>query len=234
MSLVQLIAAALPQTQCTRCGEPDCASYAQAIVAGAAINRCPPGGEQGIRILAELTGRPSLPLDPAHGLEGPRHMAWIDEASCIGCTLCIAACPVDAIVGAPKRMHTVLEPWCTGCELCVPVCPVDCIHLDAVTAERTGWAAWSPQQANEALDRYQRHQARLAQNSAREHTRLAARAAVPAVSLPEAQSAGAAPESEPTPTSPSPSPSPLLSPAPAELQATILAALARSRARRGI
>lgn len=168
------IDAALPQTQCTRCGEPDCASYARAIDEGAAINRCPPGGEVGIARLAALTGRPPLPLDPDHGAEGPRVLAWIDESSCIGCTLCIQACPVDCIVGAPKRMHTIVEPLCTGCELCLPACPVDCIHLDVATPGRTGWAAWSEAQADEARARYQARQARLARDAEEEAQRLAA------------------------------------------------------------
>ena len=118
----------LPQTQCTRCGYPDCAGYAQAIAAGeAAINQCPPGGAEGVARLARLTGLPALPLNPDFGTEAPRTVAVIDEAWCIGCTLCIKACPTDAIVGSNKLMHTVIEPYCTGCELCLPVCPVDCI-----------------------------------------------------------------------------------------------------------
>ena len=150
------VLAVLPQTQCTRCGYPDCAAYAQAIANdGAAINQCPPGGAEGIARLAAITGQPVLPLNPAHGDEGPRHVAWIDEAWCIGCTLCIKACPVDCIVGGNKRMHTVIESQCTGCELCIPACPVDCIALDNVTGERTGWDAWSPCEAEAARERYE-------------------------------------------------------------------------------
>jgi electron transport complex protein RnfB len=157
-SLFSRIHAALPQTQCTRCGYPDCAAYAQAIAAGeAAINQCPPGGTQGIERLAAITGLPALPLNPANGTEGPRSVAIIDEAWCIGCTLCIKACPTDAILGSNKMMHTVIEPYCTGCELCIPVCPVDCISLENVTGERTGWSAWSQKQAGLALDRYDFH-----------------------------------------------------------------------------
>ena len=148
--------AVLPQTQCTRCGFPDCAAYAQAIVAGeAAINQCPPGGLDGVRRLAALTGQPVLPLNPDNGSEGPRPVVFIDEAWCIGCTLCIKACPVDAIVGANKLMHTVIEPYCTGCELCLPVCPVDCIELENVSGSATGWAAWSQAQADQARHRYE-------------------------------------------------------------------------------
>lgn len=150
------IHAALPQTQCTRCGYPDCAGYAQAIAAGEAeINRCPPGGAEGVARLAALTGRPALALDPDHGIEGPRAVAVIDEAWCIGCTLCIEVCPTDAILGSNKRMHTVVERYCTGCELCVPVCPVDCINLENVTQDRSGWQAWSQAEAAQALDRYE-------------------------------------------------------------------------------
>lgn len=153
---------ALPQTQCTRCGYPDCAGYAQAVAEGtAAINQCPPGGAEGIERLARLTGRPLLPLDAQFGTEGPRAMAVIDEAWCIGCTLCLDACPTDAIVGMNKRMHTVIEAHCTGCELCIPVCPVDCIALEDATPGRTGWAAWSKAQADAALARHALHQARL-------------------------------------------------------------------------
>ncbi|MDM0086877.1 MULTISPECIES: RnfABCDGE type electron transport complex subunit B [unclassified Variovorax] len=153
---------ALPQTQCTRCGYPDCAGYAQAVAEGeAAINQCPPGGAEGVARLAQLTGRPLRPLDAQFGTEGPRAMAVIDEAWCIGCTLCLDACPTDAIVGMNKRMHTVIEAHCTGCELCIPVCPVDCIALEDATPGRTGWAAWSKTQADAALGRYALHQARL-------------------------------------------------------------------------
>lgn len=167
--LARRIDAALPQTQCTRCGFPDCAAYANAIAAGeAAINQCPPGGEKGIALLAALTGQPALPLNPDNGFEGPLTLAVIDENWCIGCTLCIKACPTDAIVGTHKRMHTVIEPYCTGCELCIPVCPVDCISLEPVSGERTGWEAWTPQQAEQARSRYEARRIRLARE-AREH-----------------------------------------------------------------
>lgn len=152
---------ALPQTQCTRCGYPDCQAYADAIAhEGAAINRCPPGGAEGVARLASLTGTPALPLDPTCGNEGPRAMAVIDEAWCIGCTLCLDACPTDAIVGIHKRMHTVIETHCTGCELCIPVCPVDCISLENETPGRSGWQAWSKAQADAALARYTVHRQR--------------------------------------------------------------------------
>jgi electron transport complex protein RnfB len=161
-TLVEALLDALPQTQCTRCGYADCRAYAQAIASeGADINRCPPGGQEGVARLARLTGRPAPALDPACGREGPRALAIVDEAWCIGCALCLAACPVDAIVGAAKRMHTVIDDLCTGCELCIPVCPVDCISLVAVTGARTGWQAWSAAQADEARARYARHAARL-------------------------------------------------------------------------
>lgn len=153
---------ALPQTQCTRCGYPDCASYARAIVEQQApINQCPPGGAQGIARLAALTGKTALPLNPEFGAEQARTVVWIDEQWCIGCTLCIKACPVDAIVGTHKHMHTVLEADCTGCELCIPVCPVDCIELEIVTGDATGWDAWTSEQAQQARERYDRHQARV-------------------------------------------------------------------------
>lgn len=170
--LAQRIDAALPQTQCTRCGYPDCAAYAQAIAAGeAAINQCPPGGAEGIARLAAITGQPAMPLNPDNGIDGPLTLAVIDEAWCIGCTLCIKACPTDAIVGSNKCMHTVIEPYCTGCELCIPVCPVDCISLEVVSGERTGWHAWSTEQADLARGRYQARQLRL-QREAREHDAL--------------------------------------------------------------
>lgn len=155
-ALAARIDAVLPQTQCTRCGYPDCAGYAQAVASGAAaINQCPPGGVEGIARLARATGLPTLPLNPANGVEGARGVAVIDEDWCIGCTLCITACPTDAILGSNKLMHTVIEPCCTGCELCVPACPVDCISMENVTHELTGWAAWSQSQADEARHRYE-------------------------------------------------------------------------------
>lgn len=141
-TLTERIDALLPQTQCTRCGYPACRPYAEAIARGEApINRCPPGGDAGIRALAALTGMPVVPLDPACGEEAPPTIALIDEEVCIGCTKCIQACPVDAIVGAAKLMHTVVPELCTGCELCIPPCPVDCIamipaHVDARRASR--------------------------------------------------------------------------------------------------
>ncbi len=162
-SLAERLNDALPQTQCTRCGYPSCREYAQAMAnSTAAINRCPPGGQEGIVRLARITGLPPLPLDETCGVEGPRSVAWIVEAHCIGCTLCIKACPVDCIVGAPKRMHTIIESDCTGCELCIPVCPVDCIALDVVTPARAGWNAWSPELANQARRHHEARQARIA------------------------------------------------------------------------
>jgi Na+-translocating ferredoxin:NAD+ oxidoreductase subunit B len=153
--------AALPQTQCTRCGYPDCAAYADAIaLQGVPINQCPPGGAEGIARLSAITGQPALALNPANGAEGPRAVAVIDEAWCIGCTLCLDACPTDAIFGSNKLMHTVIEMHCTGCELCIPVCPVDCISLENVTGKQTAWAAWSEAQAETALSRYTIHSAR--------------------------------------------------------------------------
>ncbi|MES2531625.1 MAG: RnfABCDGE type electron transport complex subunit B [Pseudomonadota bacterium] len=160
-ALVARIDAALPQTQCTRCGYPDCHAYAKAIAEEEApINRCPPGGAEGIDRLARLTGRPIDALDPAFGLEGPRAMAVIDEAWCIGCTLCLDACPTDAILGIHKRMHTVIEAHCTGCELCIPVCPVDCISLEDASPGLSGWQAWSQPQADAARHRYALHTTR--------------------------------------------------------------------------
>jgi electron transport complex protein RnfB len=161
LSLAERIDAVLPQTQCTRCGYADCRAYADAIAdEGADINRCPPGGLEGVARLAALTGRPASALDPACGAEGPRAMAVIDEAWCIGCTLCLDACPTDAILGVSKRMHTVAEPHCTGCELCIPVCPVDCISLEVETPGRSGWNAWSAAQADAARGRYLAHRQR--------------------------------------------------------------------------
>lgn len=212
--LAERLHAALPQTQCTRCGYPDCAAYAEAMAAGeAGINQCPPGGAEGIARLAALTGRPAIPLDPANGAEGPRTVAVIDEDWCIGCTLCLAACPTDAILGGNKRMHTVIEPYCTGCELCVPVCPVDCIRLENVTGERTGWQAWSPVQAQQALERYGWHQERQQRESAEQAARLEAKARAKLADLPAHTRDATGPELE-------------------RKRSVIEAALARARARR--
>lgn len=167
MSLAAQLLAVLPQTQCTRCGFPDCAGYAHAMAdQQGPINQCPPGGEEGIRRLAKLTGQAPVPLNPAFGQEGPRSLVWIDENWCIGCTLCIEACPVDAIIGTHKRMHTVLEEFCTGCELCLPVCPVDCMHLENVSGDMSGWDAWSQPLADQAKERYEKRNSRLSNQSA--------------------------------------------------------------------
>jgi Na+-translocating ferredoxin:NAD+ oxidoreductase subunit B len=163
-ALAQRLNDALPQTQCTRCGYPSCRDYANAMAhEGVAINRCPPGGAEGIERLAQIAQRPTLPMDSSCGHEGPRRVAWVMESHCIGCTLCIKACPVDCIVGAPKRMHTVIEALCTGCELCIPVCPVDCIALEDVTPSLSGWSAWSTTQATAARTHFETRNRRRAQ-----------------------------------------------------------------------
>jgi electron transport complex protein RnfB len=159
--LVDRIDAALPQTQCTRCGHAGCLPYAEAVAAGEPINRCPPGGPALIAALATITGRTPLPLDGDYGSHGPLTVARIDEAQCIGCVLCIAACPVDAIAGGPKRMHAVIDAWCTGCALCIPPCPVDCIALVAAGRE------WSAEDARAARDRHRSHQAARSRRDAR-------------------------------------------------------------------
>jgi Na+-translocating ferredoxin:NAD+ oxidoreductase subunit B len=128
--LVRRLDALLPQTQCTKCGYAGCRPYAEALAAGEAdVNQCPPGGDETIAELAAALAREKKPLNPLNGPFRPPQVAVIDEAACIGCTKCIQACPVDAIVGASKAMHTVIASWCTGCELCIPPCPVDCIAL---------------------------------------------------------------------------------------------------------
>lgn len=216
--LAERLNAALPQTQCTRCGYPDCAAYAEAMASGeAAINQCPPGGAEGVRRLAAITGLPALPLNPANGTEGPRAMAVIDENWCIGCTLCLKACPTDAIMGSNKMMHTVIEPWCTGCELCIPVCPVDCISLENVTGARTGWDAWSPQQAGTARTRYEFHNRRYPKESAASPVAAGSAQPLPAEDRPAAP-APASPTGDNTAE---------------RKRAVIEAALARARAKRG-
>lgn len=189
-SLADRIDAALPQTQCTRCGYPACRPYAEAVARGeAAINQCPPGGEDGVHALAALTGRPLLPLDPHYGREAPPLLALIDETVCIGCTKCIQACPVDAIVGASKKMHTVITAECTGCELCLPPCPVDCIDLVAA-APRPLARGEVLARAAHARMRYEARNARLArEHEAAERRRrgpVQAEAPAEAVSAPSA------------------------------------------------
>jgi electron transport complex protein RnfB len=163
----------LPQTQCTRCGYAGCRPYADAIAGGEAqINQCPPGGQATIDALARLLDRPALALNPAHGVEAPVRIAFIDESRCIGCARCLAPCPVDAIVGAAKYMHTVLVARCTGCELCLPPCPVDCIEMRAAAG-----AATDPM-LNRA--RFAAHTARLIDRAAQRQRVLdAKKAAVP-------------------------------------------------------
>ena len=135
--LVDKIDGILPQTQCGQCGYPGCRPYAEAIAKSEAeINLCPPGGMEGVRRLADLLGREVKPLDAE---EKPKAVAFIDEATCIGCTLCIQACPVDAIVGAAKQMHTIVADLCTGCELCIAPCPADCIAMVPVRETVESW-----------------------------------------------------------------------------------------------
>ncbi|PWF39051.1 electron transport complex subunit RsxB [Massilia glaciei] len=167
----------LPQTQCTKCGYPACRPYAQAIAAGEAdINQCPPGGAEGVARLAKLLGRAVIPINPVNGVERARPVAFIDESLCIGCTLCIQACPVDAIMGAAKQMHTILPSLCTGCDLCVAPCPVDCIAMIPVTQERSGWAAWSQEAADGARARHDLRELRLKRERDENDARLAAKA----------------------------------------------------------
>jgi Na+-translocating ferredoxin:NAD+ oxidoreductase subunit B len=183
--LVNAIDALLPQTQCTKCGYQGCRPYAEALAHGDAdINQCPPGGTEGIRKLARLLGRAEKPLDASNGAETPRAAALIDESRCIGCLLCINACPVDAIVGSPKRMHTVLTEFCTGCELCLAPCPVDCIDmvgLDALAQRGNRHASVLAAQSMEdmaaiARERFGFHQFRVTRDLEARSQRLARKA----------------------------------------------------------
>ena len=173
-NLAERIDALLPQTQCTRCGYPACADYAHAVAGGKAdINQCPPGGAAGIENLAQLLGRAPKPLNPANGVEKPREIARIDEAVCIGCTKCIQACPVDAIIGASKLMHTVIVQECTGCELCIAPCPVDCIDMVPAAIATSEALRRAPQHRG----RYVARAARLARWESERQTELTARKA---------------------------------------------------------
>lgn len=177
MTTVDAIDALLPQTQCTRCGYHGCRPYAQAIADGSAeINQCPPGGQATIARLAQLLGRGELALNPANGAEGPRAVAYILEEHCIGCTKCLPACPVDAIVGANKHMHTVIVAECTGCELCIAPCPVDCIVMVADTAaEGHPRGPIVEAEARHFRARYESHLQRAAQRAEEQATRIDAK-----------------------------------------------------------
>lgn len=224
--LAQQINDLLPQTQCTKCGFPGCAPYARAIADGeASYNQCPPGGQEGVARLARLLGRPELPLNPDNGVERPRPRAVIDESLCIGCTLCLKACPVDAIVGAAKQMHTVIEADCTGCDLCVAPCPVDCITMVPVTGQASGWDAWSPVQADNARRQYEWHLARLASERDAAEQRAALRQAEHQAQAAKAAAAAAI-------ASDSGDAAPAIDEAQARKQAIIQAAIERARQRR--
>lgn len=159
----------LPQTQCTRCGYPSCKDYATAIAEEKAdINQCPPGGNEGITLLANLLDKEVKPLNPENGKIEPRRLAIIEEETCIGCTLCIKACPVDAIIGANKMMHTVIASECTGCDLCIPACPVDCIKVVPDPDQ-----VWSTERRNRAQFRFEQHQFRRENEQKARDARLA-------------------------------------------------------------
>ena len=215
-ALVEAIDALLPQTQCTRCGFDGCHPYAEAVADGRTdINRCPPGGDEGVARLAALLGRAPVPLDPDCGAPLPPSVALIEESACIGCTLCIQACPVDAIVGAAKLMHTVMLDTCTGCELCVPPCPVDCIAIVPVKELRSHHfevqerdpADWR-NAATAARTRFESRRRRLEREKVERDARLARKAEHKLESLPPNDPDGA------------------------RKRAVIEAALARARARR--
>ncbi|MFI4968885.1 MAG: RnfABCDGE type electron transport complex subunit B [Lysobacterales bacterium] len=214
--LAERIDALLPQTQCTRCGYPTCHAYAGAIAEDRAdINQCPPGGADGVAALAQLLGRATKPLNPVHGIEEAPIVVFIDEAVCIGCTKCILACPVDAIVGAAKRMHTIITDECTGCGLCLPPCPVDCIALVPI--------ANKPLARVQVLERAAHARARCdARNERRSREAVgAASAAMISRQPPESITAEAAPAEEMTRDA-----------TPPISRAAVLEAIARGKARR--
>lgn len=172
--LIDAIDLLLPQTQCERCGHPGCRPYAEAVAGGAAINRCPPGGAATIAALAAILDRPVAPLDPELRPMDTLAVALIDESRCIGCALCLPACPVDAIAGAAGYMHTVVARHCTGCELCIPACPVDCIAMVAAPAIMpASQYVRADAAATDARRRYEAHKRRaVAQTLAAEERRL--------------------------------------------------------------
>ena len=184
VELAGILENALPQTQCTKCSYPNCRGYAETMAKREALpNQCPPGGTDGIQRLTRILESaqaeaviPQLNLNPVNGKERPRGVAFIHPEQCIGCTLCIQACPVDAIVGASKQMHVVLTEWCTGCDLCIPPCPVDCISMFDVTGDRTGWDAWSQPLADLARTRYQQREVRLLREQNDNQARLTLKA----------------------------------------------------------
>ncbi len=224
-ALIPAIDALLPQTQCGKCGHTGCLPYAEEISTGGAINKCPPGGRRTIAQLAQLLNKDIVPLDPTHGVEAERLVAYIREDECIGCTKCIKACPVDAILGASKRMHTVIVDECTGCDLCVAPCPVDCIDLLPAPNQT------EDEQAQRDLSehwrkRYEFRNARIAKNRAAQiERRQAAVAAAPALLKQE-------PSQEITTgvwNPPQPAPAIMSQ---AQAKADIAAALARNKARK--
>jgi H+/Na+-translocating ferredoxin:NAD+ oxidoreductase subunit B len=209
-TLAAKLDAALPQTQCTRCGYPRCRAYAEAIARGDAdINQCPPGGVPSIRLLAQILGVAPKPLDTGFGVHVPRRRAVIDEGRCIGCRKCLEACPVDAIVGAHQRMHTVIAAQCSGCELCLPPCPVDCIDMVPVRPAAPGrfWPEYADPEVGHWRDRTQARLDRLARRAEPAKTRRGS-SRQHDTSLRDA-------------------------PPPAQMRAEIRAAIARVRARRG-
>lgn len=218
-SLADQINRLLPQTQCTKCGYQGCRPYAEAIAAGAAINRCPPGGPQTIILLSALTGQPVSVLDPEAGEHLPQKLAVIREDECIGCTKCIQACPVDAIAGSAKRMHTVIASECSGCDLCVEPCPVDCIDMVSIADQ---FSPPDPLQSQHWQMRYENRNKRLQQEADEHLTRKL-------LKLQTKQAALAAGENIQRPAA---TPAMSAAQSPEQLRAYIAAAVARTQARK--